>query len=162
MTAHVLARADALGFATSVSRDPERVAGTVAVDVPEAQFVARALKSRDFLIDYRVGAGIRVSPHFYNTLEELDRLLDEIARIVRTRDYDTSVPFTSVVPRRGGDPAPTPASCASRGSPGSSRRGTRPCSRSGGRSAPASSWAAGSPSAPPVRACSSPICSWGE
>jgi kynureninase len=97
MTAHVLARADALGFATSVSRDPERVAGTVAVDVPEAPFVARALKSRDFLIDYRVGAGIRVSPHFYNTLEELDRLLDEIARIVRTRDYDTSVPFTSVV-----------------------------------------------------------------
>jgi kynureninase len=97
MTAHVLARADALGFGASASRDPERLAGTVAVDVPEAKFVARALKVRDFLIDFRVGAGIRISPHFYNTFEELDRLMDEIARIVRTRDYDTSVPFSSVV-----------------------------------------------------------------
>jgi kynureninase len=97
MTAHVLGRADALGFATSASRDPDRLAGTVAVDVPEARFVARALKARDFLIDYRVGAGIRISPHFYNSFEELDRLLDEIARFVRTRDYDTSVPFSSVV-----------------------------------------------------------------
>ena len=44
-----------------------------------------------------MGVGIRISPHFYNTFEELDRLLDEIARIVRTRDYDTSVPFPSVV-----------------------------------------------------------------
>jgi kynureninase len=97
MTAHVLARADELGFATSASRDPERVAGTVAVNVPEARFVARALKSRDFLIDFRVGAGIRVSPHFYNTVEELDRLMDEIARLVRTRDYDAGAPFSSVV-----------------------------------------------------------------
>jgi kynureninase len=97
MTAHGLARADELGFATTASRDPDRLAGTVAVDVPEAKFVARALKARDFLIDYRLGAGIRISPHFYNTFEELDRLLDEIARIVRTRDYDTSAPFSSVV-----------------------------------------------------------------
>jgi kynureninase len=97
MTAHLLARARALGFKTSASRDPERVAGTVAVDVPEARFVARTLKARDFLIDFRVGAGIRVSPHFYNTLEELDRLMDEIDRIVRTRDYDTGAPFESVV-----------------------------------------------------------------
>src|SRR5262245_38725238 len=97
MTAHVLARADVLGFATSASRDPERLAGTVAVDVPEGKFVARALKARDFLIDYRVDAGIRISPHFYNTVEGLDRLLDETARIVRTRDYDTGVPFSSVL-----------------------------------------------------------------
>ncbi len=97
MTAHVFERADALGFASSASRDPERLAGTVAVDVPEARFVARTLKTRDFLVDYRVGAGIRISPHFYNTTLELDRLLDEIARIVRDRDYDTGAPFTSLV-----------------------------------------------------------------
>ncbi len=97
MTAHILKRADALGFACSASRDPERLAGTVAVDVPEARFVARRLKAHDFVVDYRVGVGIRVSPHFYNTLEELDRLMDEIARIVRTRDYDTGEPFSSLV-----------------------------------------------------------------
>ncbi len=97
MTAHIFRRADELGFASSASRDPERLAGTVAVDVPEAKFVARTLKARDFLVDYRVGAGIRISPHFYNTFEELDRLVEEIARIVRTRDYDPSEPFTSLV-----------------------------------------------------------------
>ena len=71
--------------------------GTVALMVPEAPLVARALKARDFLVDYRVGAGIRISPHFYNTFEELDRLMAEIVRIVRTRDYDPSAPSTSLV-----------------------------------------------------------------
>jgi selenocysteine lyase/cysteine desulfurase len=59
--------------------------------------VARALKARDFLIDYRVGSGIRVSPHFYNTFEELERLIVEMERIVRTKDYDASQPFASLV-----------------------------------------------------------------
>jgi kynureninase len=97
MTARLLEMAEARGYRTSVSRDPERVAGTVAVDVPEGKLVARALKARDFLIDYRVGAGIRVSPHFYNTFEELERLIAEMDRIVRTRDYDASQPFASLV-----------------------------------------------------------------
>jgi kynureninase len=97
MTARLIQMADARGFRTTVSRDPERVAGTVAIDVPEAKLVSRALKARDFLIDYRVGSGIRVSPHFYNTFEELERLLAEMERIVTTRDYDASQPFASLV-----------------------------------------------------------------
>jgi kynureninase len=97
MTARLVEMAEARGFRTTVSRDPERVAGTVAVDVPEGKLVARALKARDFLIDYRVGSGIRVSPHFYNTFEELERLIVEMERIVRTKDYDASQPFASLV-----------------------------------------------------------------
>jgi kynureninase len=97
MTAHLTAEADARGWQTTVSRDPERVAGTTAVDVPEARHVARTLKARDFVVDYRVGAGIRISPHFYNTFDELDRIVGEIERIVRTRDYDVSRPFSSLV-----------------------------------------------------------------
>jgi kynureninase len=97
MTAHLLARADELGFSPTASRDPERLAGTVAFNLPEGAQVARALKARDFLVDYRVGAGVRVSPHFYSTFEELDHLMEEAARIVKTRDYDSSVPFTSLV-----------------------------------------------------------------
>jgi len=97
MTAHLMREADARGWGTTAARDPERVAGTTAVDVPEARHVARTLKARDFIVDYRVGAGIRISPHFYNTFEELDRMVGEIDRIVRTRDYDVSRPFSSLV-----------------------------------------------------------------
>jgi kynureninase len=97
MTAHLMQRIDALGFSFTASRDPERVAGTVALDVPDARFVARTLKRHDFLVDYRPRAGIRISPHFYNTFEELDAVLDETARTVRERDYDLEEPFASGV-----------------------------------------------------------------
>lgn len=36
------------------------------------------------IVDYRPGAGIRVSPHFYTSDEECDRAIDEIADILRT------------------------------------------------------------------------------
>ena len=59
--------------------------------------VARALKARDVVIDYRPGVGIRVSPHFYNTFDEIDRVMDEMVRLVRTRDYDPTAQVTSKV-----------------------------------------------------------------
>ena len=62
------------------SRDPDRLAGTVAVNVPEALHVARTLKARDFIVDYRPPVGVRLSPHFYNTRDEIDAVMAEIAR----------------------------------------------------------------------------------
>jgi kynureninase len=82
MTGHLLDLVDRHGYRTVTSRDPERVAGTVALDVPGADAVAHTLNARDFVVDYRPGVGIRVSPHFYNTFEEIDRLMAELARIV--------------------------------------------------------------------------------
>jgi kynureninase len=87
MTRRLLDHVDRLGLRTVASRDPERLAGTVALDVPDAPDVSRTLKARDFVVDYRPGVGIRVSPHFYNTDDEIDRLMAEVERIVRTRDY---------------------------------------------------------------------------
>jgi kynureninase len=97
LTARLFARLDEQGLTSRSPRDPERLAGTVALDVPEARLVARALKARDFLVDYRPGVGIRVSPHFYNTLAEVDRLVDEAVRIVREKDYESGAPFASLV-----------------------------------------------------------------
>ena len=45
------------------------------------------LNARDFVVDYRPGVGIRLSPHFYNTMDEIDAMMSEIDRIVRTRDF---------------------------------------------------------------------------
>jgi kynureninase len=86
-TQRLLALVDRHGFATIASRDPNRLAGTVAVSVPDALEVARTLNARDIVVDYRPGVGIRLAPHVYNTPEEIDRTIDAIAEIVRTKDY---------------------------------------------------------------------------
>jgi len=49
--------------------------------------VVKALAAREILVDFRPGAGIRVSPHFYNSDEELRLCLDAIVEIVRTRAF---------------------------------------------------------------------------
>ena len=64
--------------------DPERLAGTVAVNVPDAMQVAATLNARDFVVDYRPGVGIRLSPHFYNTMDEVDAMMRELDRVART------------------------------------------------------------------------------
>jgi kynureninase len=90
LTARMLKLADEHGFPSAASRDPERLAGTVAVNVPDALLVARTLKARNFLVDYRPPVGVRMSPHFYNTPDEVDRIMSEMASIVATRDYESS------------------------------------------------------------------------
>jgi len=87
LTAHLLSLVDRYGFKSAASRDANRLAGTVAIDVPDAPLVARTLKAREFLVDYRPPVGIRISPHFYNTRDEIDRIMAEMASIVSKRDY---------------------------------------------------------------------------
>jgi kynureninase len=87
MTRRLLDLVDAAGFRSVASRDPERLAGTVAVDVPDAARVAKTLNARDFVVDYRPGVGIRLSPHFYNTMGEIDAIMAELTAIVRTKEY---------------------------------------------------------------------------
>ena len=89
MTARLLALVDEYGFSSAASRDPERLAGTVAVSVPDAPLVSRTLKAREFIVDYRPPVGVRISPHFYNTMDEIDRIMAEISSIVAKQDYDT-------------------------------------------------------------------------
>jgi kynureninase len=87
LTTRLLTLVDQYGFTSVSPRDPARRAGTVAVDVADAIHVSRTLKARDFLVDYRPPVGIRISPHFYNTTEEVNRIMAEIAEIARTKDY---------------------------------------------------------------------------
>ena len=97
LTARLLALVDQYGFTSAASRDPERLAGTVAVNVPDALQVSRVLKARNFMVDYRPGVGIRISPHFYNTLDEVDGIMAEIASIVAKKDYVTGDAQSSLV-----------------------------------------------------------------
>ena len=97
MTRRVFELADAHGFPSIATRDPDRLAGTVAVNPPDALQVSRALKALDFVVDYRPGVGIRISPHFYNTSGEIERLMTEMSRIVERKAYDVNIAPRSVV-----------------------------------------------------------------
>jgi kynureninase len=96
LTTHLLGLVDRYGFSSAASRDPAQLAGTVAVNVPNALAVSRTLKAREFIVDYRPPVGIRISPHFYNTMEEIDRVMAEIASIVAAGDYEQGGPASLV------------------------------------------------------------------
>lgn len=96
LTRRLLSRVDASGFRTIASRDPDLLAGTVAVDVPDGLAVARTLNAHDIVVDYRPGVGIRVAPHVYNTLDEVDAAMAAMEEIVRTRDFVPEPPGTVV------------------------------------------------------------------
>jgi len=96
MTQRLLSLVDEYGFTSAASRDPDRLAGTVAVNVPDALRVARTLKARDFVVDYRPPVGVRISPHFYNTVDEIDRIMAEIKSITATKDYAGGAPSSLV------------------------------------------------------------------
>ena len=55
--------------------DTER-GGAVIIDVPDGAAVATELIRRGIVVDHRPGAGIRMAPHFYNTLDEIEHAME--------------------------------------------------------------------------------------
>jgi kynureninase len=81
-TQYLVSLADAAGIRVAGPRESSQRGGTVTLDVPSGHAVAAALAARDVLIDYRPGAGIRVSPHFYTSDEELDSFVDHLTQVM--------------------------------------------------------------------------------
>jgi kynureninase len=50
--------------------------------------VKSELIARNILVDYRPGAGVRLSPHFYNRDEEIDFALAQMEDILATREWE--------------------------------------------------------------------------
>ncbi len=67
--------------------DSARRGGTVVLQPEHDYEVSRALLARDIVIDYRAGTGIRVSPHFYNTDDEIRACIDAIAEILASGSW---------------------------------------------------------------------------
>ena len=76
LTRRMMDRAVRAGYRLNTPDCDEERGGAVVVDVPNAEAVAQALISRDVIVDYRPGAGIRMAPHFYNTEADVDRAMD--------------------------------------------------------------------------------------
>jgi kynureninase len=66
------------GFQVNTPEADAERGGTICFDFDGADAVSRELVARRFFHDYRPRCGIRVSPHFYTTDEELDAFLREL------------------------------------------------------------------------------------
>jgi kynureninase len=90
-TARLIELADHHGWRVNTPRDPEQRGGTVSIDMPDAQAVCRELLAREILVDFRPKAGVRFSPHFYNTDEEVDAAIAAVATILKEKEKDQRV-----------------------------------------------------------------------
>ena len=82
LTDHVIARADEAGLEVRTPRERDARGGVVNVKVgPEAEKICHALLARDVCTDFR-GDGLRISPHFFNTEEDVDRCFEELRTLV--------------------------------------------------------------------------------
>jgi kynureninase len=81
------------GFQVNTPRDDDQRGGTICFDFPGAEQVSRELSRRRFFHDYRPRCGLRVSPHYYTTDDELRGFVAELDR-VRASGASVSGPAT--------------------------------------------------------------------
>jgi kynureninase len=87
-TEYLIRLAEEAGFQVTSPKDSSRRGGTITVASQNAAAIAKELVRREFIIDYRPGAGIRISPHFYTSDEELELVIEEMKKIRDTRAYE--------------------------------------------------------------------------
>ena len=80
--AKLIELADGHGWKVNTPRDPEKRGGTVSIDMPNAKEVCAELLKRDVLVDWRPKAGVRMSPHFYTSDQEIETAISSVAEIL--------------------------------------------------------------------------------
>jgi kynureninase len=81
MTQKIMWACDQAGYTVNTPREPDQRGGTICFDFDGADRVTVELNRRGFFCDHRPGCGIRISPHFYTTDDEVTRFLDEVAKL---------------------------------------------------------------------------------
>jgi kynureninase len=89
-TQHLISIAEEAGFRVTSPKDPNRRGGTITVWDDNAAALTKELVRREFIVDYRPGAGVRISPHFYTKDEELELIVAEMKKIRDTSAYETA------------------------------------------------------------------------
>jgi kynureninase len=86
-TTRLIELAQEAGFRVTSPADPDRRGGTITIAAEHAAAITKELIRREFIVDYRPGAGVRISPHFYTKDEELELVIREMKTIRDTRAY---------------------------------------------------------------------------
>lgn len=86
-TTRLIELAEEAGFEVTSPKHSSQRGGTISVMHEHAAALTTELINREFIVDYRPGAGVRISPHFYTTDEELELIIQEMKSIRDTRAY---------------------------------------------------------------------------
>lgn len=85
LTSTVVDKANEAGLELLSPAEPERRGGLVRIRVPGgmegAKSILRNLFERDVVLDQR-GDALRISPHFFNTEDEIDHCFEELMKLV--------------------------------------------------------------------------------
>jgi len=82
LTDHLIGAVKALGLELQTPEEHQYRSGIVNFKIDKPKDVVEKLRRIGIVVSARAN-GIRVSPHFYNTEEEIDKLVAEIGRIIR-------------------------------------------------------------------------------
>lgn len=70
------------GWTINTPREKNRRGGSVMIDVENASVMVERLGERRVFVDSRPSAGLRMSPHFFNTDEEVEEALNILAELI--------------------------------------------------------------------------------
>ncbi|HEX7419016.1 MAG TPA: aminotransferase class V-fold PLP-dependent enzyme [Thermoanaerobaculia bacterium] len=96
-TERLMSMAENRGFELRTPRDPARRGGSVSIAVPNPREVSLELNAEDIVCDYRPQSGVRFSPHFYTTDEELDQAFHVLDEILRTERWKRQMTRQTIV-----------------------------------------------------------------
>jgi len=89
-TQRLIELAEEAGFRVTSPKSPAQRGGTITVWDDNAAEITKELIRREFIVDYRPGAGVRISPHFYTKDEELELIIAEMKKIRDNHEYQTA------------------------------------------------------------------------
>lgn len=88
LTQRIFAKCDEYGFKANTPRETSKLGGHVTVDpngLTQGNLSTKEINDelirRRFIVDYRPPFGSRIAPHFYNTLDEVDAVMQEMRNI---------------------------------------------------------------------------------
>jgi kynureninase len=84
LTNDLIARAREHGWTVRAPQEPERRSSIVMLELEQPEEIVSELVARNIIVDSRPGL-LRISPYFYNTVEENATVVDAIAEILNGR-----------------------------------------------------------------------------
>ncbi len=84
LTNDLIARAREKGWTVRAPQEPERRSSIVMLELDRPEDIVKELVARNIITDFRPGL-LRVSPYFYNTIEENAIVIEAVAEILEHR-----------------------------------------------------------------------------
>ncbi|HEU4710570.1 MAG TPA: aminotransferase class V-fold PLP-dependent enzyme [Pyrinomonadaceae bacterium] len=81
-TQHIIDFALSRGWTINTPLALDDRGGSVMIAVADAPAIVEQLAERRVFVDWRPGAGLRISPHFFNTDEEVDEAMNILASLI--------------------------------------------------------------------------------